>query len=81
MKTYFYATSVDIFVGCHTTNLSTWGLAFSRYSAKKGVLITTKLPLGTVFGVLGPPNKTSYHVNYLGALFDPKDGDQVSCTT
>ena len=36
MKTYFYATTMNMSVGYRTTNLSTWGLAFSRYSAKKG---------------------------------------------
>ena len=36
MNNYFYATTMDIFVGCRTTKLFTWGLAFSRYSAKEG---------------------------------------------
>jgi len=48
---------------------------------KRKVLITTKLPLGTVFSYLGPSNRTSYHVNSLGALSSPKDGDHDSCTS
>jgi len=48
---------------------------------KREMLITTKFPLGMVFGVLGPPNRTSYHVNFLGALSGPKDGDHDSCTS
>ena len=46
---------------------------------KKGNVITTKLPLGTVFGVLGPLNRTS-HINSLGALSGPKGEDHDSCT-
>ena len=48
---------------------------------KREILITTKLPLGTVFDVLGPLNRTSYHVNSLGALSSPKDGDHDSSTS
>jgi len=48
---------------------------------KREMLITTKLPLGTVFGVLGPLNRTSYHVNSLGALFSPKGGDHDICAS
>jgi len=48
---------------------------------KREMLITTKLPLGMVFGGLGPPNRTSYHVNSLGALSSPKGGVHDSCTT
>jgi len=58
--------------------ISLWDVAPQNYSPgawhfldavlKREILITTNLPLGTVFGVLGPPNKTSYHVNSLGAL-------------
>jgi len=48
---------------------------------KTEMLITTKLSLGTVFAVLGPPNMTSYHVNSLGALSGPKGRDHDSCTS
>jgi len=47
----------------------------------KIILITTKLPLGMMFGVLGPPNRTSYHVHFLCALSSPKGGDYNSCTS
>jgi len=47
---------------------------------KREMLITTKLPLGTTFGVLGPPNRISYHINSLGALSSPKSRDHDSCT-
>jgi len=50
-------------------------------NAKKKILITTNLPLGMVFVVLGPLNQTSYHVNSLGALPGHKDGDRDSCTS
>ena len=43
--------------------------------------INTKLPLGTVFGVLGPPNMISYHMNPLDALSGPKGGDHDSSTS
>ena len=39
---------------------------------KREMLITIKLPLGMVFGILGPSNRTSYHVNSLGSLSAPK---------
>jgi hypothetical protein len=47
---------------------------------KREMLITTKLPLGTVFGFFSPPNKVSFHVNFLGALSGPKCGDHDFCT-
>jgi len=47
---------------------------------KRKMLITTKLPIGTVFGDLGPPNRISCHVNSLSALSSPKGGDHDSCT-
>jgi len=42
--------------------------------------MTTKLSLSTMFGVLGPLNRMSYHVNSVGALAGPKDEDHDSCT-
>ena len=39
---------------------------------KREILITTKLPLGTVFSVLGPPKRTSYHVNSQVLFLVPK---------
>jgi len=83
MKTCFYTTIVDIFLGCRTTKLSTWGLAFSRCSAKKEILITTKLPDGARRGVqcFRSSNRTSYPVNSLGALYGPKGVDHDSCTS
>jgi len=47
---------------------------------KRKMLITTKLPLGTVFSVLGPSNRISYHAHSLGALSGPIDGDHDCCT-
>ena len=32
-------------------------------SAQKGNVDNYKLPLGTMFSVLGPPSRISYHVN------------------
>jgi hypothetical protein len=40
MKTYFYATTVDIFVGYYTTKLFAWGLAFSRCNARKNIFFS-----------------------------------------
>jgi hypothetical protein len=37
-------------------------------SGKREMLISTKLPLGMMFSVLGHSNKTSYDINSLGAL-------------
>jgi len=48
---------------------------------KREMLITTKLSLGTVFGVLDPSNMTSYHVNSFGALSGLNGGDHDSCTS
>lgn len=47
---------------------------------KRKMLMTTKLSLSTMFGVLGPLNRMSYHVNSVGALAGPKDEDHDSCT-